>query len=432
MLLMTPNIGAVAQAVLFSDAVASGQSSPTPTVFDQMLYPSPNPPVNNGEFFGHAVAISGDTIVVGAPMTGTIAANGKAYVFTHDGQVWVKTKVLTASNQTSDALFGSSVAISGDSLVVGARCGNNPNPISRTGTANVFERQGNDWFETEFLRPPDGSAWDQFGSSVAVSGQIVVVGAPYNGTCGAAYVFEETAGNWLWSDTLVPADCSAGQWFGSALAVIDGDAYDLIAVGANGDDELGNNAGALYVFLRFDDTWLDTPKALADDGAAGDSLGSCIAIDEVTVAAGAPGDDDQGSGAGSVYLFESLFFTWTQSHEIHATEVDALDGFGASVALEPDVLITGAPGAMGVGTAYLFEQYNNMWYQSMRVTNAVLGGGDSFGNGVGVSQGVFVAGAPMDDDVKPDAGSARVFAGLSLIFADGFESGDTSAWSSTQ
>jgi len=415
--------------LILSAAVVSGQQSLPLTVPSQMLYPSPNPPVNNGEFFGHAIAISGDTLVVGAPMTGTIAETGKAYVFADNGFDWLKTDLLTASNQTNEALFGSSVAIDGDTIVVGARYGNNPNPISRTGTANVFEHQGSDWVETAFLRPADGSVWDQFGSSVAVSGQIVVVGAPYHGTCGAAYVFEKTAGNWWWSDTLVPTDCSPGQWFGSAVAVIDGDAFDLIAVGADGDDELGNNAGALYVFLSFGDDWFDTPKVLADDGAAGDSLGSCIAVDEVTVAAGAPGDDDQGSGAGSVYLFESLVFTWIQQQEIHATDGDALDGFGASVALEPGVLFAGAPGSMGVGAAYVFERYNDHWYQSAMVTNAVLGD-DRFGRSVGVSQAVFVAGAPMDDDVRPDAGSARVFGGLNLLFADGFEDGDTDRWSS--
>jgi hypothetical protein len=303
-----------------------------------------------GDDFGISVAISGDTVVVGARQDG----KGSAYVFVKPAGGWkgnlTETAKLTASDTT--IYFGWSVAISGDTLVVGAFFSN-----SQQGSAYVFVEPHDGWegnlTETAKLTASDGEAGDWFGWSVAISADTLVVGARFddNGQ-GSAYVFVEPGGGWGGSLTetakLTASDGEAGDWFGSGVA-IDG---DTIVVGATLDDIGGNlQQGSAYVFVEPGGGWggslTETAKLTASDGAAMDWFGENVSVLGKTVVVGAYADDIGGDkDRGSAYVFVAPGGGWggelTETKKFTAREGAADDFFGGSVANTSQTVVVGA------------------------------------------------------------------------------------------
>ena len=228
--------------------------------------------------FASSVAIDGDTIVVGAYMAGT---GGAVYVFrTSDGgATYGEVAMLTAADAAADDSFGGSVAIDGDTVVIGAN-GNNDG----TGAVYVFRTTdgGATYDQVAKLTASDGATDDQFGNSVAIDGGTVVVGAWYG---DAAYVFRTTD---AWTThteiKLTAADAATGDYFGISVAIDGG----TVVVGAYLDGDAGSMSGSAYVFLTTDDwnTYTDI-KLTADDVAAYDSFGVSVAIDGDTIVVGA-------------------------------------------------------------------------------------------------------------------------------------------------
>ena len=268
------------------------------------------------DYFGHAVAISCGTIVVGAYLddVGGNSDEGSAYVFAPAGKCWAETTKQTGSVLARDARFGHAVAISGDTLVVGAIL-DYIGGASEQGSAFVFERNQNgadNWGQVAKLTASDGEAYDYFGMSVAISGDTIVVGAVQdtvgsNYHQGSAYVFERNqngADQWGEVVKLTASDGAAWDEFGWAAAVCG----DTIVVGADGD-EVGTNEhqGSAYVFERNQngaDQWGEVVKLTASDGAADDGFGSRVAISCDTIVVGAAYDEiDGNAGQGSAYVF---------------------------------------------------------------------------------------------------------------------------------
>jgi hypothetical protein len=253
------------------------------------------------------VAIDGDTIVVGAEKdtTGVGMWAGSAYVFTRTGGVWSQQDHLYADDAVAGDQFGNTVAISGDTIVVGARYDDTA-AGSLAGSAYVFTRSGGTWSQQAHLYADDAVADDRFGDSVAMDGDTIVVGAQYDdvGTedwAGSAYVFTRTGGSWSQQDHLY-ADAPVTQdRFGDSVA-IDG---DTIFVGASGvDTATVSNLGSVFVFTRAGATWNRRYQLFADDGAESDLFGRSVAIDGDTSVVGANHDDTAGgSMAGSAYVF---------------------------------------------------------------------------------------------------------------------------------
>jgi hypothetical protein len=212
--------------------------------------------------FGTSVAVSGDTVVVGAPFDriGGNKDQGSAYVFVKPGSGWTTTSTFTAKLTASDGAggdrFGSSVAVSGDTVVVGAPRADIGVPADNRGAAYVFVKPSGGWSnmtETAKLTASDGAVDDQFGYSVAISGDTVVVGAPLaeigsNTNQGAAYVFVKPSAGWSdMTETakLTASDGAADDYFGFSVAI----SGDTVVVGAPRDDIGGNtNQGSAYVF----------------------------------------------------------------------------------------------------------------------------------------------------------------------------------------
>lgn len=226
-------------------------------------------------FFGTSVAVSGSTIVVGAPFD---SVGGSAYVFNRQGGSWVETQKLTASDGTGSELFGFSVAVSGSTIVVGAQTdqiGDNPSQ----GSAYVFNRHGGSWVQTQKLTSSDGETNDLFGNAVAISGSTIVVNAIGRGLSGnvgqgSAYVFNHQGGSWVETQKLTVSDGAAGDQFGWSIAV----SSSTIVVGAPFDDDFGTlGQGSAYVFNRQGGSWVETQKLTASDGATGDHFGWSVA-----------------------------------------------------------------------------------------------------------------------------------------------------------
>ena len=209
---------------------------------------------------------------------------------------------LLASDAASFDLFGWSVAIDGDTAVIGAR--NDDDAVGNSGSAYVFTRTGATWSPQAKLTASDAAVGDLFGWSVAIDGNTAVIGARNDddggSDSGSAYVFTRTGATWSQQAKLTASDAASIDFFGYSVA-IDG---DTAVIGAYADDDGGSNSGSAYVFTRTGETWSQQAKLTASDAASSDFFGYSVAIDGDTAVIGAPGNDDAGGNSGSAYVFE--------------------------------------------------------------------------------------------------------------------------------
>jgi hypothetical protein len=326
-----------------------------------------------GDYFGSALAISGDIIVVGSPGGNNGYQPGSVYVFVKPATGWTnmtETATLTASDASVDDFFGTSVSISGNTIVVGARHPNGPTP----GAAYVFVEPPSGWVnmtQTAELTPSDGTRGDQFATSVSISGNTVVAGSPeatiQQSTQGSAYVFVEPATGWADSTEtakLVAADPQEGAQVGFSSS-IDG---NTVMLGApRFSTQFYSAQGAAYVFVEPATGWknmVSTAQLTASDGQANDHFGNSVAISGNDVLIGSPNDNvgvslEQGAG----YVFVKTQRGWrSTTHfalKILASDGGANDSFGYAVALENGAGVVGAPGHtvgsnQAQGAAYVF------------------------------------------------------------------------------
>ncbi|MCO5213329.1 MAG: hypothetical protein M9936_26805, partial [Caldilinea sp.] len=419
--------------------------------------------------FGWAVGISGDTLVVGAYEEASNATGvdgnqsdnsaydaGAAYVFVRNAEgVWSQQAYLKASNAEADDQFGIAVAISGDTVVVGARYeassaigvdGNeSDNSAPYSGAAYVFVRSGVTWSQQAYLKASNAGANDYFGSAVAISGNTVVVGAYSEDSsiaggesnnsatdAGAVYVFVRSGVTWSQQAFLKASNAESpsgfGDGFGSAVA-ISGDtlvaaAYneDSNATGVNGNqtNNLASNSGAAYIFTR-DGTgaWSQQAYLKASNTGASDMFGIAVAISGDTAVVGASSEDSTVAGgqsnndaanAGAAYVFtRDGTGAWSQQAFLKASNAQAQDIFGSSVAVSGDTLIVGAyyeaSSADGgesdnstsySGAAYVFTRSGVTWNQQPYLKASNAGIGDNFGYAVAIDGDSLAVAAPQE------------------------------------
>jgi FG-GAP repeat len=304
--------------------------------------------------FGASVAIRGDRIVVGASRMN--AYQGSAYVFSRRGSSWREQQKLTAKNGAYSDLFGMSVAIGDDTIVVGAP-GTDDGQVFDTGSAYVFENSGGSWIPQELVNTPRG-AGDGFGWSVAVSGSTIVVGAPDNGPPlghGTATIFARTNGVWSWQQALVANDGATGDWFGAAVAI----SGAMVVVGAPKDDDFGVvDQGSAYVFGGKGGVWWQQQKLINLYPGDFDSFGSSVATNGKMVAVGVPSDELFGTpDQGTALVYEWSGGAWRVHQWFLFMTGTVLRAFGTSVAISEGTVVVGAPGAFFFGgSAHVFDQ----------------------------------------------------------------------------
>jgi hypothetical protein len=371
-----------------------------------------------GDNFGTAVSISGDRIVVGASGEGDPKKKGKVYIFERGHTKWNPVATLAAADAKPGDQFGHSVAASEDHIVVGA-----PGDKERgfaAGSAYIFGRNpesGTGWRQVAKIFAGDAVPGRQFGQSIAISGDLLVVGSQLDDDSarspGSAYVFERNQGGidkWGPVGKLTASRGNRSNAFGSAVSVIG----DLVVVGAPGDNHAGFASGSAYLFKRNhdgDNMWKEVAKLTAADATAGGAFGNSVSISEDRVVIGAPFDHD----AGSAYIFErNPVGHWNQLAKLTAPEAAALQNFGSSVAISGTCVAVGAShdslAGSNAGSVSVFERLNSpdRWGYVTKLAPLQAAAGDSFGASVSMSGVRVVSGAPFESHAGANTGSAYV------------------------
>jgi len=386
-----------------------------PLIWMQQAKLLPTDGMANGRF-GFSATLSGDTALVGAIYDDDQGeASGSVHVFVHSGGAWShQAKLLPTDGEAGDE-FGTSVALSGDTALIGAASDDDQGDNS--GSAYVFVRSGGAWSQQAKLLPNDGEATDSFGNSIGVSGDTALVGArgddDQGDSSGSAYVFVRSGGAWSQQTKLLPNDGEAIDFFGNSVGV----SGDTALVGAYYDGDQGLASGSAYVFVRSGGAWSQQAKLLPNDGAETDFFGTSVTLSGETALVGAKGDDDQGDSSGSAYVFVRSGGAWSQQAKLLPNDGEAADVFGTSVALSGETALVGAHGDDDQGTdsgsAYLFVRSGGAWSQLAKLLPNDLVVDDLFGTSVALSGETALVVALADDDQGTDSGSAYVF-GLNL------------------
>jgi len=368
-----------------------------------------------GAQHGNAVAISGNTMVVGAQFDSTIASQaGSVFVYGLNGTTWTQQAQFLASDGAVADKFGYSVAISGDTIIVGAY--NDDAPLSNGGSAYVFVRNGTTWTFQQKLTAADGTADDQFGSAVAVFGDTIAVGAnhadqPSNSEAGAVYIFFRGGTVWTPGPKLLPvAPVILGDHFGDSLA-FNG---TRLVVGAPGDDTPLTSAGAVYVYLAGAVQFFFEQKLTIASGGNGDNFGGSVAIEGTTLVGGArqysPGVGQTAWGAAYVYEFNGS--SWISQGRLTASDGASFDRFGYSVAVYGDTVAVGAreddtAAGPDAGSAYIFTRTGSVWTEDQKLTPADPFNGDRFGISAAFTEaGHLVVGAAEKQLTNPNGQGA--------------------------
>jgi hypothetical protein len=361
-------------------------------------------PPTAGASFGAAVALSGNTLVVSAPDEEVdFLIAGAAYVFVNTNGSWVEQARLVAPQPMDFEFFGSSIAVNGDTIVIGSY----GNPETQAGAAYVFARSGESWSLQQQLVPSDAADFQLFGASVAVSGDTIAVGAfsdasPAAPNAGAVYAFVRNGVTWTQQQKIIAAVPVPGELLGYSVAM----EGDNIAAGAPYADDF---AGAAYFFTRSGGVWSQQARLVAPNGFPGALMGSSIALSGGTILSGAPEDDNGiNERAGSAHVFAYDGASWLYTKLVPPNPFPRRF-FGQAVAINGDIAVVGADGERDefdiftVREAYVFSRSGNVWSQQQQLTpgNAV-DAPQSFGTSVAMSAGRIVLG----DVVQAASGSA--------------------------
>ena len=349
--------------------------------------------------FGHSVALSANTALVGtvADDVGAEEDQGSATVFVRTGTTWSRQARLTADDGAAYDNFGVSIALDGDTALIGADGANDGR-----GAAYVFLRSGTTWFQQARLIASGGALFDGLGGAVALSGETALVGAPGDTiglatNCGSAFVFVRSGTSWSAQAQLFDTGGAANDHFATSVALVGENAL----VGAAGDD-VGSRAdqGSAFVFVRGGTSWSLEAQLVSSTGASGDGLGASVAFSGDSALVGAPAADigtavDQGSAT----LFVRSAASWSEQAQLTTSSGAPGDGFGASVALSGDLALIGAAndtvGAnLAQGSATVFLRTGTTWSEDVRLTAGDGSTGDQFGAAVALSGRDTLVGAP--------------------------------------
>ncbi|ADO75670.1 conserved uncharacterized protein [Stigmatella aurantiaca DW4/3-1] len=367
------------------------------------------------DLFGFSVSASGDTLVVGAPYSDDStrgSASGSAYVFVRSGKIWSLQQKLTAYDGASGDLFGYSVAIHGDTAVVGAPLDDDSGTDS--GSAYVFVRRGTSWIQQQKLTPTEAIPGDVFGHAVTVQGDTAVIGAPHDGGAGprsgAAYVFARSGVNWTEQQKLSATDAAEDVRFGLSVSL----SGTAVLIGAPYDDGKGTDAGAAYLFVRNGTDWTQQQKIVPQDAVADSLTGFSVALSGDTALLGAPFGSDKALGPGSAYVFVRSGTNWTQQQKFTSDVSSEGNLFGYAVALYGEQAVATAPGddasALNGGSVHVFARSGNAWLPQQKLTVRASADNDRTGHAVALGEEFLGVGSPGEDASGTDSGTVHLFA----------------------
>jgi FG-GAP repeat len=372
------------------------------------------------DHFGRALDVSGNTAIVTSRYDehSGLGFAGSAYVLVSNGGVWTEQAKLIAGDPGLQDLFGHSAAISGDTVILGARNADHSG-LTDAGAAYIFVRTGTSWSQQAKLTASDAAEFDHFGISVEVFGDTAIVGAALDDhvggvDAGSAYVFVRSGTTWIQQAKLTAGDGAAEDFFGWKAALHG----DRALIGAHMDDSAaGPDAGSVYCFMRTGDTWSPVGQLLASDGAEDDQFGTALEVSGDLVAIGSPRDDHtNGVDAGSTYIFGWAGGNWTQLAKLVPGDSALGDNFGHVVALSGNTLLVGAPqaqvaGINAAGAAYAFTGNGANWSESVKLVQQNPTLKENLGSSLGLAGGAALIGMPHRDFAGlEDSGAVLAFA----------------------
>lgn len=407
-----------------------------PLVVDPLLFEHKivGPSTDLYDHFGATVAGDASWLVVGAPyqLHSSGAGRGAAYLFARDGNAWVLDRTLTCPETDSTcAAFGASVALDGEWLVVGAP------GVSGTltvGRAHIYQLIGSSFVLNRVIAAPPSASNVLFGTSVAIDYPFLVVGTPGDdegGTnAGAVTLYWYTSGAWAQFSKHVASDAGASDDFGRAVSI----SGERFVVGAPLHDTTRSDNGAVYTFTRSAVLWYEDDSVLLPSTTATNSahFGAALSLRGDQLLVGAPDDSYINTESGRAWLYErATSGSWNPLENLYTT--DDFSHFGSSVSLGSGLAAIGASGSdravPDAGAVYLWVD-DGGWNYEGGTTAPDAHGGQLFGSSVALTPIGLIVGAEGDDEHGNEAGA--VYSYLYVLFADGFESGDTDAWSQTQ
>jgi hypothetical protein len=358
--------------------------------------------------FGCAVEIDGDSAIIGAYFDDVNSKTnaGSAYVFVRSGSSWTEQAKLTASDGDTDDEFGYSVAIDSDTAIVGSPMDDDLGASS--GSAYIFIRSGSAWSLQQKILPADGAAGDEFGRSVSIDGDYVIVGAPRKSSeQGFSYIFKRNAAVWT---QMTKVGATGSNKLGWSVSI----SMPCVIMGAYGTN---NNIGAAHIYELVGSSWMGKGTYTASDGLTADYFGISVGIDGDYAVCGAPGNDGVLVGAGAIYIFEKPGTGWTtmtETQKVTASDAAGSDGFGKSVSVDGSNIIASSPddddNGLSSGSAYIISRGASTWSEVAKLLASDGLAQDYLGWGVSVDGNSAITGAYAEDNTNGnEAGSAYLF-----------------------
>lgn len=372
------------------------------------------------DHFGSVVAISGDYAIVGA--YGDDNNRGAAYIFKREGTSWIEqTKLRKPVPRGSGENFGFTVAISGDYAIIGEQ------NRYRRGNAYIFKREGANWIRQVNLWTSVVSDNDGFGNWVSISGDYAIVGSPFDDSdtqtwrdrdWGSVYMFELIDTSWIQQAKLYASDVTEDCHFGNLVSIC-GD----YAIVTTGEDRSSSRDSLIYILKRNGTSWMEQIKLTSPNIPMLDAFGRSVSLSQDYAIIGAPEENNEnGDGSGSVFVFKRDGTSWFQQAKLISVGGDSFDSFGSSLSINGDCIIIGAPDDddhyMGrdSGSAYVFELDGTEWTQRAKLTAPDAAYDDFLGTSVAIDGDYAIVGAPGDDDNGRESGSVYVFKRIGSIW----------------
>ena len=400
--------------------------------------------------FGYSIAVSGDTMAVGARGSG---GTGAVFVYRRNEggpDQWVLSATIVPDDAAEGDRFGQAIALRGETMAVGAPGDDDVNlttapgstELSASGSVYIFELDSatGQWAQTSKLVAGDGVVFDNFGYTLSLSGDVLAVAAwtedesqgsstvgggsaRAGNDSGSTYLLERNRATGTWSELTkidsprmtVSSEEALFDNFAKTIA-IDG---DTLIVGASEEEASDADQGTVYVFDRNTggpNQWGEAARLRAGDGATFDRFGTSVAISGDTIVVGATGDDDGGSGAGTAFVFDRQDGQWVETAKLIAADSSDRARFGAVVSIDGDSIIVGAPEedekGTDAGAVYIFQRDSGgpgQWGQVAKITVADAAADDQFGSAVAVGGDFAISGAFRKDVLGDSSGSAYLF-----------------------
>lgn len=362
---------------------------------------------------GGSVSVSGGAMVIGAMVQiESVPSFGAVYVYRREDDSWQEEAKLVSTNPAAEDGFGFSADVDGGTVIVGANFEESGG--LRVGAAYVFRRDGIGWHQEAKLSDPEAEVFDRFGSSVAVNGNVAVVGADgddeFGNGAGAVHVFRRSGSVWSRDIKLTAGDAASGDGFGRSVAICG----QVIVVGAPWDDgDGGSRSGAAYVFRRTMAGWIEEAKLRPSLVDTGMEFGECVSIDGDVIAIGAPCGNGAAASSGAAYIFRYMNGSWLEASKLVSADGQTSDQFGASVSIDRDTVLIGAIEDDGLryqgGAAYLYRFANGVWNEEARIFASDAENHDGFGASVSIHGHLIAAGAPYRSETDFASGIAYAY-----------------------